>query len=170
MVTIAAFRLIRCSKCTYTIANGVLLFLVLLAGQAWASPFVQAGKAEPRGDDWSRIVPAQVGAYKRTEFTPAKAGAEGLASYSGPGFKIYMQFGRAADEAGALNTLTGMQREAQLRKAKVTADVQGRDKYSLHEQGASIQYVWTRGSYYFSAVCEQGGKACLEVFVQSFPH
>ncbi len=141
-----------------------------LLAVAYAAPFERGRKAEPRGEEWERIVPAQVAAYKRTEFAPAKPGTEGLATYSGPAFKIYVQFSRAADEAGALNAILGMQREAQSRKAKVTANLQGRDKYSLHEQGTSIQYAWTRGSYYFSAACEHGGQACLEPFLQAFPH
>jgi hypothetical protein len=133
-------------------------------------PYGIEKRPKPRGADFSKLLPASIGPYKRNSFIAPKGGEHGSVIYQQGSTKIYMQFGRSISQED-------VQQNFRLIVSGATSN--GRVKPRILVTGKDPSYVkivdeqssffgWTRGLYHFTVDTKL--EKDMDAFMTLFPY
>jgi hypothetical protein len=135
-------------------------------------PYNITARRMPAGTDFNTILPAYVGAFKRTGYKAPQPGLDGEAIYRFGKKEIFMLFSISETRKDLKEIMETIHTE--IKEAKTTDD----RIISLKSDPAYIKFTgptiaffaWTRGLYCFSADSKGGDKKTLDQFMQAFPY
>ena len=135
-------------------------------------PYGTATKQQPSGSDFSKIVPARVGAFNRISYKPPAPGLDGEATYRAGDKEIFMLFSKADTKEDLKETMRTILQEIKENKTTEARDVSLKSAITyIHFIGPKIAFfAWTRDLYCFSADSKNADKKTLEEFMKAFPH
>ena len=147
----------------------LLPLVILVAAQP---PFAVDRKPMPRGEDWGRLLPVQVGPYRRENLKPPTRDQDGQARYTGLGQSFFLLFGKARDAKDLGAILATVEKESralpgQLLEEKI--DLKASTPFLLRVERRGVFFAWARGVYYFSVETE-ARKPELQSFLNQFPY
>jgi hypothetical protein len=146
-----------------------LLALTLRTGNA---PYGTATKQQPSGSDFSKLLPAKLGAFTRISFKAPAPGLDGEATYRAAGKEIFMLFSKADTKSDLKETMETILQEIKENKTTEVRDISLKSAIAyIHFIGPKIAFfAWTRDLYCFSADSKNGDKKALEEFMKAFPY
>lgn len=135
-------------------------------------PYGTAIKQQPSGSDFSKIVPARVGAFYRISYKPPAPGLDGEATYRAADKEIFMLFSKADTKEDLKETMLTILQEIKENKTTEARDVSLKSAIAyIHFIGPKIAFfAWTRDLYCFSADSKNADKKTLEEFMNAFPY
>jgi len=153
----------------FTFAIISLLALTTKTGEV---PYGTASKPQPSGSDFSKIIPAKIGAFNRISYKPPAPGLDGEATYRAGDKEIFMLFSKAGTKADVKETMQTILQEVKENKTTDARDISLKSAIAyIHFIGPKIAFfAWTRDLYCFSADSKNAGKKALEEFMKAFPH
>ena len=150
----------------------LMIPLLALAIKAGEIPYGTATKQQPSGSDFSKIVPARVGAFNRISYKPPAPGLDGEATYRAGDKEIFMLFSKADTKEDLKETMRTILQEIKENKTTEARDVSLKSAIAyIHFIGPKIAFfAWTRDLYCFSADSKNADKRTLEEFMKAFPY
>ena len=135
------------------------------AGSLW-----HRKRPKPRGVDFTKLLPATVGPFKRGTVMPPKGGEDGSVIYQHGITKIYMQFGRSQSQEEVQTSFRLIVSGATSNgRVKPRILVTGRDpSYVKIVDEQSAFFGWTRGLYHFTVDTKL--EKDMDAFMTLFPY
>lgn len=136
------------------------------------APYKTAGKPQPSGNDFNKLLPAKVGDFVRISYKDPAPGLDGEASYRAGSKEIFMLFSKAGSKPDLKETMNTILDEIKENKTTEARTIELKtDPAYIHFIGPRIAFfAWTRGLYCFSADSKNGDKKALEEFMNLFPY
>ena len=150
----------------------VMIPLLAFALQTGNPPYGTATKPQPSGSDFSKIVPAKVGAFTRITYKPPAPGLDGEATYRAGNKEVFMLFSKADTKEDLKETMQTILQEIKENKTTEARDISLKSAIAyIHFIGPKIAFfAWTRDLYCFSADSKNADKKALEEFMKAFPY
>ena len=156
----------------FLLINCVRIPLLALTLKTGDIPYGTATKPQPSGSDFSKIVPARVGAFNRISYKPPAPGLDGEATYRAGNKEVFMLFSKADTKEDLKETMQTILQEIKENKTKGARDISLKSAIAyIHFSGPKIAFfAWTRDLYCFSADSKNADKKIPEEFMKAFPH
>lgn len=150
----------------------VMIPLLTLTIQTGNIPYGTAAKKQPSGSDFGKLIPASVGAFNRTSYTPPAPGLDGEATYRAGNKEVFMLFSKADTKEDLKETMQTILQEIKENKTTEARDISLKSTIAyIHFIGPKIAFfAWTRDLYCFSADSKNADKKALEEFMKAFPY
>lgn len=153
----------------------IAVFMVSIFGMLVVDneiPYGTANKKQPAGTDFSKLLPTNVGSYKRVSYTPPATGIDGEATYRSGTKEIFMLFSKADTKKELKETMQTIKEEIENNRTTSKRIISFEtDPAYIHFIGTRIAFfAWTRELYCFSADSKNADAKALEEFMNAFPY